>query len=204
VSGSGLLYLDSDLFVLLSGAGLLDEVIQVAGFEQSAARRLDPLPYMLERGGLAQRYPEGVRERASAWCWRIASVEVVPPRRLHDRLIREPDLDPGEALLFAAAAESAASVVTTGDKRACRALAAVDLPELCGKVLCLEACLLLLLKALDFSFLIDSLAIVREYHQTLRVLLPRGASTSESDLREGLDSYWRDLLAQTGDLLRRP
>ena len=76
--------------------------------------------------------------------------------------------------------------------------------ELHGKVLCLESCLLLLLRSVDFHFLVDSLAIVREYHQTLRVVLSQGASTLEVDFRTGVESYWRDLLAETGDLLWRP
>ncbi|HMB53443.1 MAG TPA: hypothetical protein VKU40_09010, partial [Thermoanaerobaculia bacterium] len=120
-----------------------------------------------------------------------------------DRL-GSPHIDPGEAFLFAAAADSYDSVVVTGDKRACRALAGLGVSELHGKVLCLESCLLLLLRSVDFHFLVDSLAIVREYHQTLRVVLSQGASTLEVDFRTGVESYWRDLLAETGDLLWRP
>lgn len=199
-----MLYLDSDLLVLLAGAGLLAQVIEVLGFEQSEARRLDPLPFMLEKGRLAERYPEGIRQRAKAWCSQIPPLDVVPSSGVLERLGAKADVDPGEAFLFAAAADSASSVVVTGDKRACRALAESGVPELHGKVLCLESCLLLLLRSVDFRFLVDSLAIVREYHQTLRVVLPQGASTSEVDFRTGVESYWRDLLAQTGDLLLRP
>ena len=113
-------------------------------------------------------------------------------------------IDPGEALLFALAAETEGAVVVTGDKRACAALAAATPSlerELGGKLLVLEPALALLLEVAGFTALVQALAQVREHNATLRVLLPQGEATPEGTFRAGLDSYLGDVRSQFGGLL---
>ena len=43
-----ILLIDSDIFVLLSAAGLLDDLVDCLGFELSDVRRLDALPHQLQ------------------------------------------------------------------------------------------------------------------------------------------------------------
>ena len=206
MSPSPLLFLDSDLFVLHAGAGLLPALIQATGSNLNRARRLHPLPYMLQKGALAARYPQGLRERAAAWCSRITAVEDAPSPGSLEPLLGVAAIEPGEALLFALAAETPRSLMATGDRRACCALAAASgLAEIRAllrhKLICLESALALLLREVGFPHLAAALTLVRDYNQTLRVLLPQGELTDEGAFREGLASYLRDVSALTGDLL---
>lgn len=203
---SGLLLLDSDLFVLLAGAGLLPGLIDQAGFDLESARRMQPLPHMLRGKGMVRKYPEAVRQRALAWCSEIAALEQAPPAHWLDQLSAVQAVDPGEALLFALVAGQEESLVATGDKRACSAIArAENLEELqgrlAGKVLCLETILTLLLDRLGYSRLVPALLRVRETNRTLRILLSEGDRTPEETFRGGLGSYLEDLRVQAGSLL---
>jgi hypothetical protein len=205
VSQPSLIFLDSDLFVLHAGAGLLEEFITSTGCALSGARRLEPLPQMLKRGPMVRAYPEGVRQRAEAWCSVVRAVDRAPSPSTLDQLLSVAEIDPGEALLFAAAAEADSALVATGDRRACAALNAArgldDVrAQLKGRVICLETSLQLLLERVGYLALVESLSAVRECNQTLRVLLPQGEATPERAFREGLESYARELASQIGDL----
>ncbi len=206
MSEPGFLYLDSDIFVLHAGAGVLPDLISAAGFEVADARRLQPLPHMLRRGSLHRRYSAAVRERTEAWCSQIPPIRKAPSAEVVDQLVRLADMDPGEALFFASAAEADPARVATGDKRACRALStADDLDELKallkGKVICLEGALFLLLDQIGYPALVRAFTPVRDCNQTLRILLSQGERTSEEAFRSGLESYWADASRQAGELL---
>lgn len=206
---ASLLYLDSDLFVLLAGANLLGDLIEGVGFDVKTTRRLRPLPRMLERGALSRRLPRSLRQRALAWCSVIPGIEAAPSPRTVDRLLRLEDLDPGEAILFALAAEAEGSLIGTGDQRACRALGRAQglgdvRDRLMGKVICLEASLEALLKRMDFREFAEALTTVREHNQTLRVLSSQGAATPQEDFETALTSYLDDLASEAGELLWRP
>ncbi len=206
---SGLFFFDSDIFVLFAGAGLIPELVSVAGFELAEARRLQPLPHMLRKGPLARKYPPGIRQKAEAWCAEIPTISQAPSPTLVDQLIEIQDVDAGEAILFALVAETNGALLTSGDKRACRALSNAEGLEavralLRGKVVSLEAALRLLLERIGYPTLTEALTMVREYNQTLRVILSQGELTSETAFRDGLDSYSRDLHSQAGDLLFVP
>lgn len=205
VSASRLLLLDSDMFILHAGAGLLPALARAAGSELRHVRRLQPLPHMLRRMTEESGYPAGIREKAIAWCSEITSIEEAPSAAVLDQFLQIPELHPGEAVLFSVAAEMEHSLVATGDKRACRALAALATSRLTAlmkhKVVCLASALALLIRQLGFRALVEGLSLVRECNQTLRVLLPQGELTPESHFKEGLRSYLTHLQSETGDLL---
>lgn len=209
--GSPILLLDSDIFVLLAGAGLLEEFILEAGFEVDQARRLDPLPRMLQGGRLARTYSLALRQRAEAWCNRIRPVAQVPHSayRVLQDLVTVPGIDPGEALLFAMAIATDQARVATGDKRACQMLAlATGLADargqLRGKVICLEGALELLVRRLPLPEVVSRLSFVRDFNRTLRILLSQGAKTPGASFLEALSAYSRAVGAELGDLLFRP
>lgn len=200
------LLLDSDIFVLLAGAGLLPELISAVGLDLSKARRLEPLPHMLQKGPLARKFPPAMRERATAWCSQIPAIEEVPSPELIDRLVGLREIDAGEAFLFAIVAETKRGLLATGDKRACLGLHAAeglgDLElRLAGKVICLETALEMLLETTGYPGLIEKLTSARECNQTLRILLSRGEATPEEDFRTALEAYSKDLSSRTGKLL---
>ncbi len=206
---SGLFFLDSDIFVLLSGASLMRELVAAAGFGLSSARRLQPLPHMLGKKKMLKKYPAGVREKTIAWCSQVESVTARPKGPFLAQLGLVRGIDPGEAELFAVAAETPGSLIATGDKRACRALKAAEGLEgakaaLQGKIICLETALELLLERRGFSALVGPLTQIRGLNKTLGALLSQGELTLEESFREGLDSYSRHLASELGDLLYRP
>ncbi len=201
----GLLYLDSDIFILCAGVCLLPDLIGAAGFELPQARRLRPLPHMLLKGRIPKKYSAATIEKASAWCSKVKAIDRSPSPALVDQLIM-PGIDAGEAFLFALVAESD-SIVATGDKRACLALQASDCEakaQLRHKVICLETALWLLLERVEYPRLAQSLTPAREHNRTLRVLLSQGEETGEGSFRDGLESYSRDLEERAGELLFRP
>lgn len=202
------LFFDTDLFVLLAGGGLLESLVRSVGFSMEATRRLQPLPHMLRGSRFKKKYPRGLRERAAACCDLVRPIEDAPDVGVEEMLMDTTDLDPGELQLFAAAARIEGSVVATGDKRACRALAGADLGHrrglLGGKILCLESALMALLGETSFEALTRDLSPLREFNRTLRVLLPQSERTSEQSFREGLQSYERDVREILAELCWSP
>jgi hypothetical protein len=63
------LLIDNDAFVLLAGAGLLEDAIARAGFLVKESRRLASLEFMLRKPAKAfQKYPAEVISRALEAC----------------------------------------------------------------------------------------------------------------------------------------
>ena len=186
------------------------ELVAAAGFDLSNARRLQPLPHMLrKRKKMLKKYPAGVREKAIAWCSQIEPVSIRPKGPFLAQLGLVRGIDPGEAELFAIAAETPGSLIATGDKRACRALKAAEGLEdakaaLRGRIVCLETALDMLLEQRGFSALSGPLTQIRGLNRTLGALLSQGELTLEENFREGLASYSRHLTSELGDLLYRP
>jgi hypothetical protein len=159
---------------------------------------------MLQKGRLARSLPRGSREKALAWCEKIAGIKERPSADVLEPLMEA--MDPGEAILFATAANLQRSLIATGDKRACAALASKESLAgtrhlLAGKVLCLETALEILLTTMGFEALARCLTPVREHNNTMRILLPQSEKTTEDHFRSGLSSYVADLKSRTGDLL---
>ena len=71
-----LLLIDTDAFVILAGAGLIDRTAELLGFEPHQGRRLYPVENQFTRGRIfKQRYPEAVRQTA------LAKAKLVTPLR---------------------------------------------------------------------------------------------------------------------------
>lgn len=136
------LLVDSDAFCKLGIASLLGDVPSLFGMDIASCRRLPALPYMLRRGRLRSLYGA---ETCDALLQSVETIAALsPPSAVWlDRLAHIPAIDPGEALLFASAAESG-DLVLTGDKRAVGVIK--DIPilaeALSGRVVVLEAVLL--------------------------------------------------------------
>lgn len=114
------LLIDSDAFCKLGTGGLLQEALRELGANLASCGRLPALPHMLRRGNLPRRYGQGVCESLVAIAETIPRLPVANEQWL-DQLTGVPGIDPGEAQLFAAAAQHGL-LVMTGDKRALVAL----------------------------------------------------------------------------------
>jgi len=114
------LLIDSDAFCKLGTGGLLLDALELLGVDVASCGRLPALPHMLRRGRLPRLYGQTACDKLIE----IAeAIPVIPPAEESwlDQLTGIPDIDPGEAQLFAAAAQYG-FLVTTGDKRAMVAL----------------------------------------------------------------------------------
>lgn len=191
------LLVDTDAFCKLATAALLDEVLALLGVNRTQCAVLPALPYMLERGRLHKRYGDF----ESARLRKLADEFPVAPDSSStwlDVLTAESRIDPGEAQLFALAAEHGIRILT-GDKRALEALAKVNNihPHLSGNVITLEAVLSGLAEQVPDAQLRRMGSVLGQHDQMAKAVF---ASTG-SDLGEALDSYVRDVESRAKPLL---
>ncbi len=200
-----ILLIDSDIFILLAGADILDKAIELLGFKMENLRRLDALPYQLRGKKFRKTYAKPVLDKALAWCERVASfVERPADDELQQALANVQRIDPGEAVMLGLLAEQEVYLLASGDKASMRALA--QAPELAGlkkavsgRVICLETILRLLLTKHEAQFVARSFAAVRIVNTTLRVVFSQGEQTPLENCLVAVDSYFADLVKDGGN-----
>ena len=191
------LLVDTDAFCKLGMAGLLLDAALVLGADLDECGRLPALPYMLRRGSLRRLFGAEVCERLISLADPMPVVPA-PSAALLDKFTAIEVIDPGEAQIFAAAAEFALTVVS-GDNRALRAIKDVDgMPEaLSGRISVLEAVLLALCDRLGPEEVRRRVARLAVLDKMVEVCFSRGSP----DPREGLLSYFRSLAADLEPLV---
>lgn len=181
------LLIDTDAFCKLGTANLLTDAVAMFGAELRECGRLPALPYMLRRGSLPHSYGKttctrlipvaesmpGISEPSGPWLERLTPIR---------------DIDPGEAILFAAAADVGLPVIS-GDLRALRALKDVKgFPDaLTGRVVVLEALLIELHRGLGPESLRARLEPLLERDKVVGVCF----SPENRHPEEGLQSYFQ-------------
>jgi hypothetical protein len=191
------LLIDSDVFCKLGVGNLLDESLAVLGAQACDCGRLPALPHMLRRGKLPKTYGA---EACAALVPLAESIQTIPtPDAVWlDRLTPVQSVDPGEAQLFALAAQNSLMVVT-GDKRALRAVRNVPgyVGALSGRVVALEAILMALCDRMGHVELRRRFGPVAAIDNMVKVCFSEG----NPDPREALESYFRDLIAEVRPLV---
>jgi len=188
--------IDTDVFCKLAVGGLLEKALSLFGSDLSACQRLPALPYMLRRGRLRKKYGD----QASDELIRVAASTAVlnqPDAEWLDKLTAIQSIDPGEAQIFALAAQHQ-FVVICGDKRALNALKDVDeySEALAGRIVVLEAILIALCDRLGTDELRRPLAVLSNHDKVVQICF----SSGNPDPREALDSYFRDLTQELAPL----
>lgn len=190
------LLVDSDLFCKLGVGGVLLDAIAALNTEISECGCLPALPHMLRRSRLTKIY--GVKQCASLIpiANKMQAVSA-PEARWVDKLISAHDVDPGEAQLFAVAAQDAL-LVATGDKRALNALKDIEgfADALSGRIVVLESILLALCERLGTEVVRRRIRSVAETERTLAICF----SNSVKDPREALESYYLSLASEIAPL----
>ncbi len=183
---------DTDVFCKLALGGVLHDAIALLGADLSECGRLPALPHMLRRGGLRKAYgPEACD--ALLPVANEVPVAIQPSDAWLDRLTPFGAIDPGEAQIFAAAAE-AGLIVMSGDKRALRVLKDIaGFPDaLTGRIVVLEAILLALCDHLGPDEVRQRIhALV-----TLDKVVQVSFSIGNPDPRVALQSYYTNLAAE--------
>lgn len=186
------LLLDTDAFCKLAIGGVLHDSAQVLGTGVPECGRLPALPHMLRRGSLRKAF-------GAVACDALIPVADEMPAIFQagdtwlDRLARNPAIDPGEAQVFAVAAE-AGLIVVSGDKRALRALKDVEgFPEvLAGRVVVLEGLLIALGARLGVDLLRQRVRPLTQFDKVVQICFSPGSS----DPVGALWSYYRSLVSE--------
>ena len=143
--------IDTDAFCKLSVGGVLQDSLKLFDVDLSECGRLPALPNMLRRGRLRTRYGSEMCDSLLSVSMNMPVIESLSDSYL-DLLIDMPDIDPGEAQLFAKAADTDLYLIT-GDKRSLRALKNVEemRDALSGRIVVLESMLLELCETLGLE-----------------------------------------------------
>lgn len=212
-----ILVADNDAVLKLCAYGLWDEACAVLGVTE--VRTLATARFVFRsyagKADLTSRYTPAGLARALAVAERATPVAVPAETAERDALIQAArrlqsetvSMDAGEALLFASASQYLTGVfLTTGDKRALRALAVI--PEgrgicerLSGRVLCVEQLVSRLVEHVGLPAVQQCVMGVPTCDGTLTNVFGRSRPASAGSVAEGLESYVGALRAETGSLL---
>lgn len=182
--------IDNDVFCKLEVCSLLDLALESIGLAPAGCACLPTLPYVLKKGRLLKQYGEELAQQLVRGVGRFVIVPPLPDT-WRDQLVGQHEIDPGEAVLFGAAAAEPDALVVTGDKRAIRALSGLPTLSslLCGRVVCLEALVLRLIAARGIGFVAKRIEPALAFDGALR------NSFTAGDPTEGLRSHFSALQA---------
>ena len=191
------LLVDTDVFCKLAVGGMLENAVALFGANLSECGRLPALPHQLRRGSLRKSIGPRV-------CDSVIPVAEAVPIAVQasdvwlDKLTPIEAIDPGEAQIFAAAAE-ASLLVMTGDKRALRALK--DVPgfaeALTRRIVVLEAILFALCDLLGP----DELRLRLQPLTAADTMVKMCCSKGNPDPRDAFLSYYKSLAAELDPLV---
>lgn len=203
--------LDNDILLKLSHYNLLNESLVVLGVNVQSIRVLNAARYVLlpTKGRLGKCKDEATAHRLETFlnCAVTISAEELDVDAL-DQLTGFQSIDPGEAVLIAAAIYDRNIQLVTGDKNAIAALSGYeDLAQLAsrleGRIYSLESVIALLVRK-NFG---ETQRLVRQQpHVDKAIANIFGVSTAASveSVEEGLRSYIRHMRKNTGNLLVDP
>ncbi len=201
-SGKRLLLIDNDAFVLLAGSGHLQAVIATLGLEPADCRYNAPFPFVF-RKKIKPNLRNSAIERIERAIAQIKPLELKSTPGLQQQLLTESAIDIGEAILFGVLAEHPATLLTTNDKRALRALS--QSPELagirqavCGRIIAVESIIRHLVEnrtveAVANGFIEVSVADIR-----LSVIFSDNNIANPSHCREAIESYLKHAIDECG------
>lgn len=203
---AGLLLVDTDMLVLLTASGTLPEVVSLLGYAMEQVRRLPAAPHQVRKSSkFRETYGEpllrGILDDVAA----VREIDAPGDHELLERFGNA--IDPGEAQLFTIATNEPCALLVTGDKRALRSVSnrheMLPLQQLAGRVICLEAVLLLLVRQRGAAAVRAAFSPVIG-HRTLSVVLSQNTVRADDTCIAALRSYFDKLFAETGDLLYDP
>lgn len=193
--------MDTDVFAKLGIASLLDQLYAMFGVTVDECARLPALSHMLRRGALPALHGKEACERLVP----VAEAMPLAPAASTTwlgRLANLPQIDPGEAQLFATAAEHQL-IVVTGDKRSVIAASKVDgmADALAGRVASLEAVLLGLCQRLGREHLRTAVKPLVAVEDRRDKMVQVCFSDGNPDPEGALQSYFNDLKRNAAPLV---
>jgi hypothetical protein len=160
---------------------------------------------MLGKSALIKnKYPADVITKAGAACGQIpALLEPGSPTILGRLIAAHDDINDGEAVLLAVAADYPSYSILTGDRRALVAFGqAAGLDDLRGlmkgRLVCLEIILRLLAEKLGVAELSARLAPMIPIHQSLKIFFSEGCQADHSQCYTAINAYFVALRVEVG------
>jgi hypothetical protein len=189
--------IDTDAFCKLGVADLIADTADLFGVKLQDCARLPALPHMLKRGGLARKLGEQQCNKLIPLAEAMRSVEESQGPWL-EKMTPIDAIDPGEAQLFAAAADHG-FIVLSDDKRAMRELKRVEgLPQaLNGRVVVLERVLLTLCERLGTDEVRRRVSSVTSLDTMIAVCFSPG----NNDPMTCLESYYRNATSELAPIV---
>ena len=190
------LLFDTDAFCKFGIASLLEAVAHIFGAKLQECGRLPALPFMLRRGRLRKLYGGFA---CDALIPVANAIPLVPQPSVTwlEKLTAVEAIDPGEAQIFAVAAEHGQPFLS-GDKRALNALKGVDdfILALNGRVVVMEAVLLALCDRIGLEEIRQRVAPLIAVDRTVAVCF----SGENPNPLEALVSYFEDIATKLAPL----
>lgn len=202
--GDKLLFIDTDAFILLAGAELLPQAIELLGLTSQNVYRLQALPHMLGKTRrIQQTYHPDVITRATIACDSFAQIDVAPDPEVTQRFADVNGIHEGEAMLLALMVTDPNVHLLSGDKTSMKAFAAADaLSDLRsvvnGRVICVETILRELVTHHGSDVIGRRFDLFRD-HKTVRVVFSDGCKADRGQCLEAIDVYINELKGIVGD-----
>jgi len=200
---------DTDILLKLSALDLVQETLQLLQLSEQDVYLLPSATHYLRKADkrLIYRYGKEGVERAQKLAQQAKFVGFYLEKSELELLSSVPDIDTGEALLYASTYALQEFWLLTGDKRSLTALAASPncqpiAARLSGKVICLEQVVIHSLSSYPFEILLSKIVPARECDTAVKVAFGSGNQTNLSHAIGALDAYISELRAKTGNLLR--
>jgi len=200
---------DTDILLKLSALDLVQKTLQLLQLSEQDVYLLPSATHYLRKAGkrLIYRYGKEGVERAQKLAQQAKFVGFHLEKSELELLSSIPDIDTGEALLYASTYALQEFWLLTGDKRSLTALAASPncqpiAARLSGKVICLEQVVIHSLSSYPFEILLSKIVPARECDTAVKVAFGSGNQTNLSHAIGALDAYISELRAKTGNLLR--
>lgn len=203
--------IDNDALLKLARYGLIDEALTVFGCTPADVNVLAAAKYSLlptkNRLRLCKDEESVARLEAFLRTSKTVDTGSADPDIL-DVLNTIPNIDGGEAILFAVGATDRDSLVITGDKRSLAALCSHDSVThvsnaLLGRVVSMEVLFLMLIER-QFVLIQERVRAKPDVDKTLMIVFGVTVAVDFESVKEGLDSYINSLRSQTGTLLYVP
>lgn len=205
------LLIDNDALLKLARYGLLDEAIALLKCNSTDAIVLATAKYKLlphkNRLRFCKDEESAARLEAFLRTSNLLDAELADPDIL-DLLNDVPNIDAGEALLFAMGASNSNTLVVTGDKRSLEALCSHDSvanvsKALAGRVVSLEV-LFSMLAEYQFTLIQERVRAKPDVDTTLKIVFGVTFPADCESVKKGFASYISDLRSRTGTLLYLP
>ena len=200
---------DTDILLKLSALDLVQETLQLLQLSEQDVYLLPSATHYLRKADkrLIYRYGKEGVERAQKLAQQAKFVGFHLEKSELELLSSVPDIDTGEALLYASTYALQEFWLLTGDKRSLTALAASPncqpiAARLSGKVICLEQVVIHSLSSYPFEILLSKIVPARECDTAVKVAFGSGNQADLSHAIGALDAYISELRAKTGNLLR--